>query len=88
MEWTRSIGFSRIIFETDSLAACQAIESCHSDTTEKGCIAHLCHSFLSCNPSCKVVFVRRCRNRTAHELVRRSHFSASPHRGVPIPDWL
>ncbi|CAN1298189.1 hypothetical protein LINPERPRIM_LOCUS23753 [Linum perenne] len=88
MEWTRLLGITRVIFETDCQVVQQAIEGTVQDSTEFGNIIEKGRSMLRGQPHMKVVFVRRSGNTVAHVVARQSIISADLVVGSETPNWL
>ncbi|CAN1281420.1 hypothetical protein LINPERPRIM_LOCUS17732 [Linum perenne] len=81
-------GQQQVIFETDSQVLCSNLERPQSDSSEFGLIVRYCLALLTSFPQWRVQFVRRERNRVAHELARRSIAQGSTVTCDNPPPWL
>ncbi|CAN1804672.1 Putative ribonuclease H protein At1g65750 [Linum perenne] len=86
--WVESLQISDTTFEVDSQLVANAIASGEVNTTEFGVLINRCREVLQANPGFRVCFIRRDRNRVAHELARRSFSLASRFVGYVSPNWL
>ncbi|CAN1171323.1 hypothetical protein LINPERHAP2_LOCUS29489 [Linum perenne] len=88
MVWMQQEGQRDVVFETDSQALFHSIDQRQDDVSEFGLIVRSCLSFLFTFPQWKVCYVRRERNRVAHELARHSISQGLTTAGVYPPAWL
>ncbi|XVE59431.1 hypothetical protein DITRI_Ditri05aG0046100 [Diplodiscus trichospermus] len=86
--WIRELGYSWVIFETDSKMVVDGLDSYFSNHTEFGAILSSCSSILLYKSYLKVVVIRRLANVAAHTLARQSCFVSSSSSGVNALNWL
>ncbi|CAN0827458.1 Putative ribonuclease H protein At1g65750 [Linum grandiflorum] len=85
--WVRDMGYETCIFETDCQPVAQAVNGTTSDISEFGIRVAQCRAILAEKSQFTVNWVRRNRNRVAHELARRSHSLTSTILGEATPEW-
>ncbi|CAN1818577.1 Transposon TX1 uncharacterized 149 kDa protein [Linum perenne] len=85
MTWMRGMGYRKVVFETDNQEVVNALHGRHEERNEFGVLTRKGRDILQAEPYYKVCWVRRIRNGIAHELARRSRFSAATYSGVLPP---
>ncbi|XVE88930.1 hypothetical protein DITRI_Ditri19aG0109600 [Diplodiscus trichospermus] len=86
LSWVRDLGYSQVIFETDSKMVIDGLHANSPNHSEFGTILSSCNSDLSAEPYFKVKYVRRTANATAHLLARHSRFVSSPFPSFDFPN--
>lgn len=77
--WTQSLGFTRIIYETDCKVATYCFSKCTKGSTYFHVIINKCNDLIPPTSNSRVSFVKRQTNLIAHNLARVSRFYVSSH---------
>ncbi|KAM6598685.1 hypothetical protein CsatA_018294 [Cannabis sativa] len=76
LSWIKNKGWGKVVVESDSLVAVQAIQSSIHMPSQFGLLVEDCRLILSSLNNVQVSFVNRSANKAAHSIARGSCFSS------------
>ncbi|CAN0899895.1 hypothetical protein LINGRAHAP2_LOCUS29177 [Linum grandiflorum] len=87
LEWVRDMGYEGCVFETDCQGVALACQGPQDDITECGTLMARCREVFAGQSQFMILWIRRDRNRIAHELTCRFHNLVSTVLGMTPPNW-
>ncbi|CAN1182488.1 hypothetical protein LINPERHAP2_LOCUS36001 [Linum perenne] len=77
-----------MIFETDALGTCKALQASTRDLTEFGELISSCKAIMARHTDFRVVHVRREQNKVADLIAKQSFSYVEPFQGETPPSWM
>ncbi|XVF43106.1 hypothetical protein PTKIN_Ptkin02bG0013700 [Pterospermum kingtungense] len=84
VSWIHELGYTQVIFESDSQLVVKALQCTIYKDTEFGVILECCHLLLVSELHFNVDHVRRFANRVAYALARQSYLVQNPTVGFTL----